>query len=49
MAEATLACSGCDVTIGPRDELIRAFSGNELIPVCVDCAPEELEYFEAKP
>ena len=50
MAEATtLVCSGCEEPIGPKDELVRAFSGNELVPVCVDCAPEEFEYTEAKP
>ena len=44
IAEATtLVCSGCEEPIGPKDELIRAFSGNELIPVCVDCLPPEIE------
>ncbi len=45
----TLVCSGCEETIGPKDELVRAFSDNELVPVCVDCAPDELEYTIAQP
>ncbi len=50
MAEAaTISCTGCDETIGAGDVLVRAFSGNELVPVCAACAPEELEYFEAEP
>ena len=39
----TLVCSGCEEPIGPKDELVRAFSGNELVPVCIDCLPPEIE------